>query len=445
MAGIIALSAFAVFLIFCLIFNIQILYSLLAGYFIFLTYGIYEGHSVSKLLKMSAKGILKIKNIVMVFMLLGIITAIWRAAGTIPAIIVIGSKLIVPQIFLLLSFLLCSFLSVMIGSAFGTAATMGVICISIARVMGINELHAGGAILSGIFFGDRCSPMSTSAILVSEITETDLFENIRGMIKTSIVPFILSCIFYLLLGLASKTENIETDVTALFYRHYNLNIITIVPAALIIVLSVFKVRVKKTMIISIIASLAAALFIQKESIVNLLRFAVLGYKTSSEELNAMMSGGGAISMVKVCFIVAISSAYAGIFEETEILSLLKKCTKVIAEKISSFGAVLVTSIAAGAVTCNQTLGSILTYQLCRDLMPKEKMAISLENSSIIVVALIPWAIAMSVPLEILNVSGKAGLFAFYLYSIPIWNLIWSFKIKNKNKFYTLLTLQFLKI
>ena len=44
----------------------------------------------------------------------------------------------------------------LIGTSLGTAATMGFICVSIGKAMGINPYYLGGAVLSGIYFGDRC-------------------------------------------------------------------------------------------------------------------------------------------------------------------------------------------------------------------------------------------------------------------------------------------------
>ena len=58
----------------------------------------------------------------------------------------------------------------------------------------------GGAVLSGIFFGDRCSPMSSSASLVASLTETKLYDNIRRMFLSCIVPFFLTCVLYQLEG-----------------------------------------------------------------------------------------------------------------------------------------------------------------------------------------------------------------------------------------------------
>ena len=62
----------------------------------------------------------------------------------------------------------------------------------------------GGAMLSGVYFGDRCSPVSTSALLVSELTETNIYDNIKRMLKTALVPFLLSCGVYAALGMAKS-------------------------------------------------------------------------------------------------------------------------------------------------------------------------------------------------------------------------------------------------
>ena len=62
------------------------------------------------------------------------------------------------------------------------------------------------------------------------------------MIKTSVIPFIVTCLFYLLLGFKSTVSNISVDVTEIFKQNYNLNIIVIIPAILIIVLSLLKIN-----------------------------------------------------------------------------------------------------------------------------------------------------------------------------------------------------------
>ena len=167
MLEIIVILAFIAVLMTCVILDISIVYALAVGYFIFFFYGVKRGFGAKNVFMMSVKGVKTVKNLLITFLLIGVVTALWRAAGTIPMIICYASKLIHPSVFVLIAFLLNALISFLTGTAFGTAATMGVICMTMALAMGIEPLYVGGAILSGVFWGDRCSPVSTSALLVS--------------------------------------------------------------------------------------------------------------------------------------------------------------------------------------------------------------------------------------------------------------------------------------
>jgi len=432
MGSIVAILLFSLSLIFCLLLKYSVIYALIVGYIIFVTYGLIKGHDLKVLIKKSFEGVLTVKNILLVFVLIGMITALWRASGTIAFIVYMGSKLISPSILILLTFLLCSILSFLIGTSLGTAATMGVICVSIGKAMGINPYYLGGAVLSGIYFGDRCSPMSTSALLITELTKTNLYTNIKLMFKTSIIPFVTTCLFYLFLGLKSSTSPVGIDATNIFKENYNLNIVVIVPAILIIILSLFKVNVKKTMLVSIVISFIIAMFFQKESVTSLINYCVYGFHHSNEKLNSMMKGGGILSMLNVGLIVAISSSYSGIFKETKMLVLMKKYLKEFSKKTSNYFVIFLSSIISGAIACNQSLGIILTYELCEELEDKQNMAIILENTIVLLAGLIPWNIAMAVPLKTVDIGLMSGLFAFYLYFLPLWNLFLGI-IKEKRK------------
>lgn len=432
MGSIIAILLFSLSLITCLLLKFSVVYALVIGYIIFIIYGLIKRHNLIILIKKSFEGVLTVKNILLVFILIGMITALWRASGTIAFIVYMGSKLISPSILILLTFLLCSILSVLIGTSLGTAATMGVICVSIGKTMGVNPYYVGGAVLSGIYFGDRCSPMSTSALLIAELTKTNLYTNIKLMIKTSIIPFIVTCLFYLLLGFKSTISNISVNVTENFKQNYNLNIIVIIPAILIVILSILKINVKKTMLVSIVISFIIAIFIQRDSIVVLINYCIFGYHHPNERLNLMMKGGGILSMVNVSLIVGISSSYSGIFKETKMLVSLKKHLKDFSKKTSSYFVIFLSSIISGAIACNQSLGTILTNELCGELVEKQKMAIILENTIVLFAGLIPWNIAMEVPLKAIDVGIMAGVYAFYLYFLPLWNLILGV-IEERNK------------
>ena len=154
-----------------------------------------------------------------------------------------------------------------------------------------------------------------------------------------------------------------------------------------------------------------------------------------KKTNLMMKGGGILSMINVGLIVGISSSYSGIFKETKMLVPLKEYLKGFSEKTSNYFVIFLSSIISGAIACNQSLGIILTNELSEELVDKQERAIILENTVVLLAGLIPWNTAMVVPLRTLDVGIMSGFFAFYLYFLPLWNLIVGiikekYKIKN---------------
>lgn len=182
------LAAFCGGLALCVALGQSILYALTFGLVLFLLYGRRRGFSWGALLGSALSGVKTVRNILFIFLLIGMLTALWRAGGTIPAIVCAAGALIRPEVFYLLSFLLNCGVSVLTGTSFGTAATMGVVCMTMARTMGFSPMLVGGAILAGAFFGDRWSPVSTSALLICQLTETSIFDNLKGMCATVALP-----------------------------------------------------------------------------------------------------------------------------------------------------------------------------------------------------------------------------------------------------------------
>lgn len=416
------LSAFAVSLVICIGYDISILAALVFGFFLFFGYGLHKKHSVKEMCILAFSGVKTVKNILITFILIGIITATWRVCGTIPYIVYHATEICSPGVMVLITFLLCCLISALTGTAFGTAATMGVICTTMASSMGIPIVYSGGAVLAGSFFGDRCSPMSTSALLVSTVTGTDLYRNIGNMVKTSVVPFVLTCGIYALLGMGAGGDFDTSQIQSLFATNFVLHHAALIPAAAIIVLSCFRVNVKITMSISILCGMAVAFFIQGVAPGALLRIAVWGYSPEDAQLAALLSGGGIQSMVKVFCIVCLSSCYSGMFNGTGLLEGFRGGLTRLSTKILPFGSIFLTSIITVMVSCNQTLAIMLTHQLCVDTEPDpETMASHLENTTVVIAPLIPWSIAGAVPLATVGAPTASILVACYLYLLPLWN------------------------
>lgn len=433
----ITLTLFCVSLLLCLLFDLSILYALVVGLLLFLLYGKLNGHSWADLARMSFSGIKTVKNILITFVLIGILTALWRDCGTIPAIVCYAARLIRPSVFLLMTFLLNCLLSILTGTAFGTAATMGVICATMASTMQVDALLVGGAVLSGVYFGDRCSPVSTSALLVSELTSTNIFQNIKNMLRSALVPFLGTCALYGLAGAFSSQSEATLDLESLFGNIFSLNWITLLPAFVIFALSLMQINVKIAMTASILASIPICVFVQHTPISELPLLLLNGFHASDPEIASMLNGGGILSMLRVTAIVCLSSSYSGIFQKTGLLNSTKQMISSLSDRTTSYIATLLTSIVAGMIACNQTLTIMLTNQLCNQVeQDKKRFALYLEDTAVLVAPLIPWSIAGAVPLASIDAPPTSLLFAFFLYFVPLWSVaietMHKYRLKRKE-------------
>lgn len=311
-----------------------------------------------------------------------LLTAVWRACGSIAYIVYYASAICRPSGMLPASFLLCCLVSFLTGTSFGSAATIGVICMTMADSMGIPSIYTGGAILAGIFFGDRCSPVSTSALLVSELTKTDLFSNIQNMLRSALVPFALSCIIYTVLGWTLHAGTSADSTRNLFQTYYDFSPLMLLPVVLVLVLSLLRVDIKKTIATSVLVGMVIAVSIQHFSVSELPALCFWGFSPADREIAALMSGGGFLSMTRVYVIVGISSCYSSMFEGTGFLNRIEAIMKKLSARITPYGATLLTSAITSAISCNQTLAIMLTDQLCRaDNPEKDSFALDLENSA----------------------------------------------------------------
>ncbi|NMM62732.1 Na+/H+ antiporter NhaC family protein [Clostridium sp. P21] len=418
--------------------GIFVVYPLVIGLILFFVAAVKRGYPAKKVFIMAYRGGKKSIIVIKIFVLIGAITAIWMASGTVSAIVYYGIKLLRPNIFILSAFLISSFVSVLIGTSFGTVGTVGIALIVIARGGGVNIAATAGAIIAGAYFGDRCSPMSSSASLVACITETNIYDNIKNMIKTCIMPFFISIIFYSVVSQIFPLHKASTDINSEILKVFDVNMIVLLPALVIIILSLFKVNVKISMLISIIIAFLLSIIIQHNGIINSIRFIILGYSMDkSNPLYSIIKGGGIISMLKTSLVIFVSSAFSGIFEETGMLNSIENMTYKANSRYKLFRNMIITGILTSAFGCSQAIAVILTHMLNKKAYEKNEMdndtlAVDLENTAIIISALIPWNIALLLPIVNLGADASCIPYLFYLYILPIFNLIF-FKFKSKQK------------
>lgn len=425
------IAAFIIFILciaLSIIFDISMIIPLCIGFILFAALSVEKGFSVKQVLRMAADSLHDSLIVVAVLLLIGCLTGLWRLSGTVAFFVNWGVTAMPPSMFILAAFLVCSAMSFAIGTSFGVTATAGVIMMSIARAGGIPVAPVAGAILSGVYVGDRGSPASSAANLVAALTKTDIRHNIRKMFKTALIPFAISCAAYALLSIRFPMAGTDSSILDSLNSEFSISWICVVPALLMIILPFCRVKIKTAMLIDIAVSAAVAVFAQKASAAQCLSAAVFGYRPENMNLAEMLSGGGLISMAEVCGILLISGTYGRIFQETELLAPIYAKLDALKEKAGRFPAMIVLSTLVCMVFCNQTIGAIMVSQLSDRLYgssEEERYAkmIDIEDSVIMIAGLIPWVIACSVPLAMVNAGFDSLWYAFFLWLIPICAII----------------------
>ena len=415
-----------------------IAYPLLLSLAIFLIVLSRRGFSLKNLIAMGFTSSRKSFPVLIILLLIGIVTAVWMAAGTVPALVYYGTQLLSPRFFIFSAFILTSFISMLIGTSFGTVSTLGVALMIMARGSDVNPNLVAGAIIAGAYFGDRCSPMSSSANLVASITKTKLYKNINNMIATAWLPLLASSLCYLLLSMTHPVRMTDSTLIPEIAKVFNVNLVVLLPALIILILSLLRVEVKLSLLASVMTSLALAMFYQRYSLLQLSKFALFGFNLeATSPLTSIFKGGGLVSMINVSVVVIISTALAGIIAGTKVLKVVEIFMDRASSRSSLFLKTTVVGLVSAAFGCTQTIAILLTQQLVKEKYEQEQLdsyqlATDIENTVVVLSPLIPWNIAGLVPATVLMTNAGFIPYAFYLYLIPIFSFI-QFKLSESAK------------
>lgn len=404
-------------------------YAMMAAVIIFGILAVKRGYKNKEVLSMAGRGGKKALIVIQIFILIGAVMSIWMASGTVPSLIYYGVKFLNPKTFILSAFIISAVTSLLMGTSAGTSGTVGIALILIAKTGGVNIPAVAGAIIAGAYFGDRCSPMSSSANLVAFVTGTDIYENVRNMLKSSIVPLIISAVFYFLLSFLYPLRANSSFITGEILKSYNISILMLLPVLIIIVFSVFRIDVKISMVCSIITAAILGIVYQHVSIINCIHYIFYGYHMDNSPLSTIIKGGGMLNMVNTCIVLFIASTLAGIIDESKIMNSIEKITEKAESRFEIFRNVTVTSIFAAAIGCCQAFTIMLSDVLNQKSYKNNNIdnysrALDLENTSVLISALIPWNLSLLLPMTILGVDYSCMPFLFYIYILPIWNFLY---------------------
>lgn len=433
-----AFGIFAAAIAGCISAGIPLCTALLFGLAAFFCVGLHRGFSAGALCKMVYRSRKTSFIVCQVLFFIGCLTALWRASGTIAFFVYYGIHLITPHWFLLIAFLLSAGLSYALGSSFGTVGTVGIMLITLARSGNIDLWIAAGAVLSGAYVGERCSPTSSAALLISAVTGVEHEKFLKRAFKEGLVPLLLTIGIFAVLSWQHPIHNIDNNVLYALEDGFYMGWPVVLPAVLLLLLPWFHVRIVHVILASGGVAFLLAVGLQQQTVLATLQDCVLGYEAASPALKNIFSGGGIVSMLNVMGIILLSNGCVGIFQGAGILTPIQRYLTPMMERLGFFPTMVALSFFLSGVFCNQSIGITLSAQLTANIytahnLTREDLAADLSNSIVTIAGLVPWSVACAVPLSILHVGPGALLYSVWLYLVPLYQLLVHIRFKNTDR------------
>lgn len=249
-------------------------------------------------------------------------------------------------------------------------------------------------------------------------------------IMSGAIPFVLSGILYVLCNSGSNEIVKNIAMLDLLEKNFNLTYLNFLPIVIILVLTLLKVNVKISLILSIVMAMILSYFIQGREIVDIVRTLFLGFFLERDNpLYPILKGGGILSMWKTAIIIFISCCLSGLIQMLKIFSKIEEIILKSKSEFSLFIWTVIVSIIAGMLGCNQSIAVVMTIDIMKKIyeikkISREKFAIDIENSAIVLAAGIPWNLASLFPATVMELpSLKYLAYSYFIFLVPIVRII----------------------
>jgi NhaC family Na+:H+ antiporter len=342
----------------------------------------------------------------LIVIVVGALIGSWIACGTIPLLIYYGLKIISPQYFLVTASLVCSLISLVTGTSYGTIGTVGVAFIGIAHGLNIPLGQTAGAIVAGSYFGDKLSPFSDTTNLAPIATRSNLFDHIKHMLWTTTPAWLIGMVVYLILGMVShESGNASLEKTDLIMQtirdNFTFHWILLFPPLITLGSAIMKKPVIPNMLLSSILAVILAMGFQGLDLKTSISSMVTGFTFESGEplVDTLLTRGGMADMMHVTLIAFCAFTFGGIIQETGMLEVILERLLRIA---NTAGKIVASSVIASIATAVMTGSSFLSILIPGELfapaykkfnMAAKNLSRTTEDSGTVVVPLVPWSIA----------------------------------------------------
>lgn len=389
----------------------------------------------------------------LILLLIGSLAGTWMLSGVVPAMIYYGLQIVNPNIFLVSAVVISAIVSLATGSSWSTVATIGIALLGIGKALGIHEGLIAGAIISGAYFGDKISPLSDTTNLAPAMAGTDLFTHVKYMLFTTTPSLIITLVIFLIIGLTSDYNVVNTNVESVLLsidQTYNITPWLFVIPVLLIVVIVAKIPPIPSLFLSTLLAGVFAIIFQpqliahvadttgnyaKESYIAILKamYGRVEIATDNSTVNELLITKGMAGMLNTIWLILSAMVFGGVMESA---GLLKRITDSLIRFAKNTGS-LVTTTAATCVFMNVSAsdqyisivvpGRMFAKIYKKRLLKPELLSRTLEDSGTVTSVLVPWNTCGATQSSVLGVATMSYLpYAFFNIISPFMTILFAY-------------------
>lgn len=351
-----------------------------------------------------------------ILFVVGALIGVWILAGTVPAMVYYGLKMIHPSIFLPVACIICAIVSLATGSSWSTTGTVGIALVGIGQTLGIADGAVAGAVISGAYFGDKMSPLSDTTNLAPAIAGSELFSHIRHMMYTSGPAIVISIIAFTLLGFTYDTGAMNSDEIALMLKtietKFNISFFMFIPPLFVLYLVRKKVPALPAIATGVLVGVITAIVFQRDMMLSITggdssikalytlvtKVCYEGFKieTGSGTVDSLLNRGGMSGMLSTVWLIFSAMVFGGTLDATGMLARISASILHLVKGTGSLiGATLASCLVLNATASDQYLAIVVPGKMFRKAYEKygldpKNLSRALEDAGTVTSVLIPW-------------------------------------------------------
>ena len=348
--------------------------------------------------------------VLLILFSIGVLIGSWIVCGTIPMLIHFGISIIDPNWIYIFSFLVCIIFSLLTGTSWGSAGTIGIVMIGVAEVYQADIAITAAAVVGGSFFGDKMSPLSDTTNIASLATETPLFDHIRSMVYTTGPSAFIAGLLYILISPGMKAEEMSvveltqiTETMNAIGDIFNFNILLLLPLVVVIWGSVKKYPIVLTLLCSAWVAMVLAFIFQNfnfkdvfESFNKGFSVEMAGQSSANAEVLDILNRGGLYNLIEGITISILIFAFIGTLD---VMKSIDVVIKNIMKKLNTAKATIATALTVTAFTNMTTsnqyatsfiIGEAFKKKFDKMKIPRKVLSRSIEDAGTMLENLVPW-------------------------------------------------------